>query len=123
MKLCDFANAGDVSACEIAIDILQVFLEFCKALTLGRIVGIIFEISQPYVSILPVHISDGFHANKLHLFLFKFNKRLVCPPFSILSLPFLEELLCPFPRAAPGVVQLFCGEIDHRLFILKFVEE
>ena len=54
-------NIGYRTACEIGIDILEIFLQILKGLSLRLVIWIFFQITKPHVIILPINIPNGIH--------------------------------------------------------------
>lgn len=66
-KIGDPADAGDLSACQVFIEVAQIRLEFRQRFTLRQVVREFLKIAEPHALVLPVHISSSAHGPSLAL--------------------------------------------------------
>src|SRR5690606_32819071 len=60
-QFADSADSGEFAAGRVEVEIPQVIRQILRRLTLGPIIGIVFQIPQPGVIFLPVDILDRLH--------------------------------------------------------------
>ena len=52
---------------QIRVQVAQMLLQILQGFALGHVIGVLLEITEPKLAILPVDIPKTFHAAKLHL--------------------------------------------------------
>ena len=60
-ELGDSSNAGNITACQIAVEILQHRAEVIQSFALGYVIRKVLKIPEPMVSVLPVEVTRGRH--------------------------------------------------------------
>ena len=62
MKFGYTANSRNVTTGYFVENVPQVFAKFIESFSLGHIVGVILQVSEPRVILFPVNVSNRFHA-------------------------------------------------------------
>src|SRR5450759_1613822 len=60
-ELGDSADARDLAAGQVPVQIAEIFLQFRKGLALGQVIGEHFKIAEPHATILPVDVTSRAH--------------------------------------------------------------
>ncbi len=81
------ADAGNLACRQVFVDVLEVCLKLLQRLSLRQVVGKLLNVSEPRLTVLPIHISRRLHAATLLPAVARFNHPVGVPGPSAASAP------------------------------------